>query len=113
MLSNSHALTILSLTIFLLNFPQTACAKSVYVISDTADSNLSAYKIQGTALAYQTNYLCQIDFLAVGLALDSASGVLFVTFENQNAIELVNARTMEYVDIVDTIEAVDPMKAWT
>ena len=88
-----------------------AKAKSVYVINDTVESELQAYKIDGTNLIYQVGYTCRFDPAgltgAVGLALDESEygAFLFVTFEGENDIELVDAKTMEYLDIV---EAPDP-----
>ena len=82
-------------------------AKSVYVINDTVESELQAYKIDGANLIYQAGYICRFDPAgltgAVGLALDESEygEFLFVTFEGQNEIELVNAKTMEYVDVLE------------
>ena len=108
MLSYNRALTILSI-ILLLTLPQITHAKSVYVISDTETSHIQAYKIDDTNLVYQTDYVCQSapsgGTGAVGLAIDPAAEVLFVTFEGENIIELVNAKKMEYVDIVTAIGA--------
>jgi len=59
-----------------------ACArKSLYVISDTQISELFAYKIDGTNLTYQINYICELDppdtSGAVGIAIDTDSEVSF------------------------------------
>lgn len=85
--------------------------KSVYVISDTGNTVtdipiIQAYEIQGTSLSLKTEYGCMHP-LAIGVTIDeSESGqFLFVTHEGyeQNPgdeIEIVNAKTMQYVDMV-------------
>jgi hypothetical protein len=81
----------------------TVSSKSVYVISDTQISELFTYKIDGTNLDYQTDYICELDppdtSGAVGIAIDESvyGQFLFVTIELSNKIELVNAKTMQYV----------------
>ena len=81
-------------------------ARSVYVINDTHSSILQAYKIDGNSLTYQIGYTCLSDPLgsigAVGIAIDESDygNFLFVTIEDQDEIELVNAKFMEFVDVV-------------
>jgi len=81
-------------------------AKSLYVISDTQISEIFAYKIDGSNLTYQTKYFCQLDPIyddgAVGLAIDKSDygQFIFATFEYSDVIELVNAKTMQYVNSV-------------
>lgn len=100
MISQKRILRILSVIILALTFTQTTQAKSVYVITDTEDSNLAAYKIEDANLVWQTNYICAShpggDTGAVGLAIDESEygDFLFVTFEGSNIIEMVNAKTM-------------------
>ena len=79
-------------------------AKSVYVVSDTgaylgSDSYLCAYEIVGNGLVYQTQYKV-VNNHAIGIAMDTRSAYLFVTFENENKIDLISAKTMQYVDTV-------------
>lgn len=87
--------------------------KSVYVINDTETSHLQAYKIEGTNLIYQIDYSCVSDppgnIGSVGLAIDESEygQFLFVTFEWSDEIELVNAKSMQYVDIVTALGASD------
>ena len=106
MLLGKKLIAILSITIIFTILTGTTLAKSVYVISDTTDSNLAAYKIDGSSLVHQTNYICQSHpgggMGAVGLAIDESEygQFLFVTFEDENIIELVNAKAMQYVDVV-------------
>ncbi len=89
-------------------------AKSVYVISDTLISQLKAYKVDGTNLIYQNDYVCVSDppttAGAIVLAIDESEygQFLFVTFEDSDEIELVNAKTMKYVDVV-TAQGADDM----
>lgn len=103
MASLKHTLTILSLIILATSIAE---AKSVYVISDTETSQLRAYKVDGANLVYQTGYVCESDppesIGAVGLAIDESEygKFLFVTFEDSDEIELVNATSMQYTDIV-------------
>jgi 6-phosphogluconolactonase (cycloisomerase 2 family) len=101
-----HTQSVLCIIIVILNFTKIVQAKSVYVISNTEDSNVAAYKIQGTTLTHQVDYICQsdvsVDTGAVGVAVDESEygQFLFVTFEDGNLIELVNAKAMQYVDAV-------------
>jgi len=78
-------------------------AKSVYVISDTQvpdeTSEIQTYKIDGNDLSYQETYISDI-WGAVGLTIDIDKEFLFVTFEYEDKIELVNAKTMQHVDTV-------------
>ncbi|KPJ65786.1 MAG: hypothetical protein AMJ43_10000 [Coxiella sp. DG_40] len=80
------------LSIILTILPSTTFARSVYVISDTGDSNLAAYRIEGTSLIAQPlNYICQADG-AVGLALDPDSATMLVTYEGcKRVIDSINA----------------------
>lgn len=104
LLRKKLTIIVLSLTILITCISSTASAKSVYVISNTETSHLEAYEVQGSNLAPQTDYYCQSDPSgdtgAVGLAIDPASQILFVTFEGENVIELVDTKTMEYVDAI-------------
>jgi len=86
----------------------TAKARSVYVIADTRISPgdspiIQAYRIQDSNLVYQADYN-SVHPYAVGLALDADSEFLFITHEYAaaqipgNQIEIVNAKTLEYVD---------------
>ena len=78
-------------------FTGAAAAKSLYVIADiNADPTpIQAYDIQGGALVYQaTHNVPDHGWGAVGLAIDTGSEFLFVTYESSNTIQLVNAKTM-------------------
>lgn len=80
---------------------ETIAAKSLYIIADKGDITywtqpVHAYDIgnDGT-LTFQT--LCDIPHTmlgAVGMAIDSNAGILFITYEASNEIHLVDARTM-------------------
>ncbi len=80
--------------------------KSVYVINNTLTSQLQAYRIEGSTLVYQTDYTCLLDPLgeygAIGITIDESGygQFLFVSFEFSDEIELINAKTMQYVDMV-------------
>jgi len=85
----------------------TASAKSVYVI-DNINANptpISAYDIQTSSIVYQaTNTVPYYGWGAVGLAVDTDSAYLFVTYESSNKISIVNATTM-------TVPASSPVTA--
>ena len=107
MLTGKRFFLLLVCIIILANLSNSSyAAKSVYVISDTWPSNLQAYKIEGTTLVYQTDYTCLSDpeglIGAIGIAIDESryGQFLFITFEESEVIEIVNARTMQYVDFV-------------
>ena len=107
-------LEIVSIIILVTTFTGIADAKSVYVISDTGTWEtdtpiIQAYRIQDNNLVYQTDYNC-VHPLAIGLAIDTDSEFLFITHEEYypypgNVIELINAKTMEYVDTVEATGA--------
>ena len=111
MTSQRHTLTIILVLVVVLAFFQTTQGKSVYVISNTETSQIQVYKINGSNLVHQTNYICKTDPSgltgAVGLAIDESQygEFLFFTFENTNEIELVNGKTMEYIDVVKAQQA--------
>ncbi len=89
-------LTILSLIVFTPTMFGIAQAKSVYSITKHLEDELTAYDIQDDQITYQT-YAKNLDhhgYGAVGLALDPCSATLFVTYEESNVIEMVNAKTM-------------------
>ena len=82
-------------------------AKSVYVIDNinAAPSPISAYDIQTNSMVYQaTNTVPYYGWGAVGLAIDTDSAYLFVTYEQSNKISIVNATTM-------TVPASSPVTA--
>ena len=87
--------------------------KSVYVINDTRTSNLRAYKIEGSTLIYHADYTCLYDpaevLGAIGIAIDESryGKFLFVTFEESNVIEIINAKTMQYADSAIATGALD------
>ena len=111
MSSNKIFLISFMIAFFIVGIIIKAKADSVYVIENTEISRLQAYKIEGDSLIYQTDYICENDPIgltgAVGLALDNSTEgqFLFVTFEGMNEIELVNAKSMRYVDTVDAPQA--------
>ncbi len=76
----------------------TVGAKSLYVIANINQSPtpIQAYDIQvdGTLIYQATHYVPAWDSGAVGLAIDTDSEFLFVTYESSNRIQLVDATTM-------------------
>src|SRR4030042_6440740 len=113
-MSNKLIQVIISIIIMVTTFTSTTNAKSVYVISDTGTyetdtPKILTYHIQDVNLVYQAEYNC-VHPLAIGLAIDTDSEFLFVTHEEYysypgNVIEIVNAKTMEYVDTVEATGA--------
>jgi len=75
--------------------------KSVYVISNTNARKVQAYKVDANSLTYQTDYDTTYSS-PVGIAIDESEYVqyLFLTFENQDEIEVVDAKSMQYVDTI-------------
>ncbi len=92
-----NKLLILALAFIMITGAGVASAKSVYVI-DNINSHptpISAYDIQANSIVYQTtNTVPEYGWGAVGLAVDTDSAYLFVTYENSNKISIVNATTM-------------------
>ena len=72
--------------------------QSVYVIANinsSAYTPIQAYSIEGDSLVFQAQYGVQIfGEGAVGLCIDPVSAFLFVTYEDSNIIQLLNATTM-------------------
>ena len=71
--------------------------KSLYVIANinASPTPINAYGIVGNTLVYQaTDTVPAYAGGAVGLAIDTNSGFLFVTYEASNVIQLVDAKTM-------------------
>jgi uncharacterized repeat protein (TIGR01451 family) len=97
-----RTLNVLLPVILFVYFAETTHAKSVYVISGTDYlQQMQAYKIDGTNLIHQTDYTFDT-WGPVGIAIDESDygQFLFVTFESSDKIELVNAKTMQYVGTV-------------
>lgn len=107
MLTGKKLTNIILLFIIISTISSVAQAKSVYVINNTETSEMRAYKIDGTSLVYQTHYSFISETLPIGIAIDESvyGQFLFVTFENKNKIELVNAKTMKYVNTVTAPQA--------
>ncbi|MHC4633445.1 MAG: hypothetical protein ACYS9C_19540 [Planctomycetota bacterium] len=104
---NSKRYTQITLYLIAIIFSTTRIifARSVYVISDTEASKMQAYKVEDANLVYQIDYhFVSETWGPVGIAIDESEHgeYLFVTFEGDNIIELVNAKTMEYVDVATT-----------
>ncbi|MDH7507382.1 MAG: hypothetical protein QHH15_06340, partial [Candidatus Thermoplasmatota archaeon] len=97
---NREKILIMTLLLF---FIATVCsgiagAKSLYVIADINldPTPIQAYDIQGNTLVYQDEYLVPYYGLgAVGIAIDTESEVLFITYEESNVIQLLDARTFD------------------
>lgn len=82
---------------FLMLLSTSAVAKSLYVIANINQNPtpIQAYNISGATLAFQAEYdVPSYAGGAVGLAVDTDSEFLFVTYEASNTIQLINAKTM-------------------
>lgn len=74
--------------------PGSAAAKSLYVNADlNANSPIKAYDIQGSTLVYQQTSNTT-GYGGAGLAIDTDSETLFVTFEGSGALKVVDAKTL-------------------
>jgi uncharacterized repeat protein (TIGR01451 family) len=109
--SSAAALLMLTALAVLVGTTGRAQAKSLYVITaiTTADrpTPIHAYNIawDGT-LAFQAEYgIHNYGNGVVGIAIDSYSEQLFITFEESNTILLLNAGTLSDVDTVSAPEA--------
>jgi DNA-binding beta-propeller fold protein YncE len=74
----------------------TVGAKSVYAIADinSSPTPIVAYDIQGNLIVYQNTYSVPYDgWGAVGLGIDSDNEILFVTYEQSDTIQLLDAKT--------------------
>jgi len=104
-------LIILAAGILITAVTETATAKSLYIIADiNADPTpIRAYHIRtdGT-LRFQAEYsVPNYGFGAIGLAIDTNSKSLFVTYENSNVIQLINATTMTDIGTTTAPSAID------
>jgi len=76
-------------------FAQTTQAKSVYAIIDHVNNMLGAYGIQGNQIEYETQHqIPEHGSRSIDLAIDSENAYIFVTYEQSNIIEIVNAKSM-------------------
>jgi len=82
--------------VLLCDIPTRVEARSVYAIPQHAGSSLNVYDvlegIQEGQLEYRATYSLKYAS-AADVVIDTRSDILFVTFENWNKIELINART--------------------
>jgi DNA-binding beta-propeller fold protein YncE len=78
-------------------FTQAVQGKSVYAIINhgwyTWPPKIASYLIQGNQIEHQITMECST-YGPCDLAIDSTSGYLFVTYEESNIIEIVNAKNM-------------------
>ena len=92
-------ISVLLITTLTSCFTGTTQAKSLYVISDIhgEPTPLQAYDIAADgSLTFQDEYDIPrySVYGPVGIAIDSNSEILFVTYEYSNVIQLVDAKTM-------------------
>ncbi|MBN1796844.1 MAG: right-handed parallel beta-helix repeat-containing protein [Sedimentisphaerales bacterium] len=106
MLLRKKTITILFVIIFVVIIGTVQAGKSIYVISNTYISEVQAYDINDANLSYKQNYICELDppgiMGAVGIAVDESpyGAFLFVTFEESDDIELINAKSMQQAGTV-------------
>lgn len=107
-------LLLLTVVVFVTAVPKMTMAKSLYIIADhgyflDATQPIHVYDIgaDGT-LTFQAQYdIPHTMFGAVGIAIDSDNGFLFITFEDSEEIQLLDARTMTNVGSIIAPNASD------
>jgi len=103
------SLMVLAVAVLMAAVTGTATAKSLYVICgiDVKPTPVRAYNIEvdGT-LTFQVEYgIPEYGLGAMGLAVDSDSGYLFVTYEDTNTIQLLDGKTMTDAGTVKAVGA--------
>jgi uncharacterized repeat protein (TIGR01451 family) len=99
-------ITILCLILIIILHTNLVFSKSLYVVSDTNanPTPIQSYDVQENQLVYQaTNQIPSGG--AVGIAIDSKSSTLFVTYESQGTIQLIDAIKMEKIGITTAPKA--------
>jgi len=89
-----------ALAILVISFTGIATAKSLYVISNinASPTPIQSYDIQGNDLVYQTtNNIPHRGWGAVDITIDTDTSTLFVTYEQSNTIQLIDAETMSAI----------------
>lgn len=97
------------LTVLAIVMVGTASAKSLYVNADlNANSPIHAYDIQlaPTYLVFQQNST-PTRYGGVGLAIDTDSEILFITFEFSGTLDIVDAKTLNILGNVTAPNATD------
>ncbi|OHB79287.1 MAG: hypothetical protein A2Z25_16520 [Planctomycetes bacterium RBG_16_55_9] len=105
----------LAAAVFVAAVPKSATAKSLYVIADInatgADKTqpVQAYDIgsDGTLTFQAEQSIPRRGFGAVGIAIDSDNGFLFITYKDSGNIQLLDARTLTDVGKITIPEATD------
>ncbi len=72
-------------------------SQSIYVIKNinANPTPIQAYAFQGNTIVFQAEYeVPYFGWGAVGIGIDSDAGFLFITYENSNVIQLLDATTM-------------------
>jgi uncharacterized repeat protein (TIGR01451 family) len=99
---------VLAIAMFVTAFPATATAKSLYVNRDLdANSPIRAYDIQTPSsgcLVFQQDST-PTRYGGVGLAIDTDSEILFVTFEFSGTLDIVDAKTLAILGQVTAPDA--------
>jgi hypothetical protein len=100
-------LLFLIVVVFVAAMPKTTMAKSLYVIADKgslsdATQPLNIYDIgsDGTLSLQAEHDIPHTVLGAVGMAIDSDNGFLFITYHGSEEIQLLDARTMTSVGTV-------------
>ena len=78
-------------------------SQSIYLIRDinSDPTPIQAYDIVGDEIVFQAEYdIPYYGYGAVGMAIDSDSAFLFITYENSDTIQLINAELMDSVGFV-------------
>lgn len=89
---------VLELIILLSLFSSDINGQSLFVIADINAKNntpIHAYDMAGSELIFQAEYgVPNHGYGAVGIAVDPINGFLFITYENSDVIQLIDAQTM-------------------
>lgn len=108
----SLIISLILLLVTILQRPVYASPKSLYVIADikppssTVPIRIYAIRAAPQHLVYQTTQHVTLHGSgAIGLAIDSESQTMFITYENTNVIQIINATTFAVLGTIMAVEA--------
>lgn len=97
MLLQKERVTISLLIIFLFSIPTSVQGRSVYAIPEHDGSNLNVYDVlegpQEGHLEYRATYELNPILDPTDVMIDTQSNIIFITSEDSQVIQLINART--------------------
>jgi len=108
----NSVLVLLAIVVSLTVVPANVTAKSLYVIADKGSITdttqpVQAYNIEvdGTLTFQAEHHIPHRSLGAVGMAIDSDNGFLFITYDRSEEIQLLDAETMTDAGIITVPEA--------